>query len=133
MKPPDFHKILFPFNVAVTGLVFLLLAPTVRVYRWWFPEKKDPLWLFPLGVILLSAGAWFLASLSMPVLIRRGIVEDRRAKPRQNTVTLKGRLFRRVMPIVIFLIHFFLLLSFSVALVQFMKTNPIERLLMNLP
>ena len=133
MKPPDFHKILFPLNVAVTGLVFILLAPTVRIYRGWFPEKKDLLWLFPFSVLMLSSLVWFLASLSLPLLIRKGIFEDRRLAPRPAPDTLHRHFFRQFMPIAVFLIHALVLLLLSAALVDFMKTNPLERLLVNLP
>lgn len=133
MKPPDFHKIFFPFNVALTGIVFILLAPTVRIYSGWFPEKRNALWLLPLFVMLLSSLVWLLATLSLPALIKKGLLEDRRSKPRFIQIPFQSRFFRQVMPIAVFVIHMLVLLLFSATLIDFMKTGPLERLLVNLP
>lgn len=129
MKPFDYQKILFWVNILVTALVFVLLAPTVHIYSWWFPEKRDTLWLLPVGVMTLSLFLWIAASLSMPYLIQKGWLEDRRRLPRPGETARRVKLYKTLMPVVIFLFHSLLILGLAVSIVTFMRGDSLERLL----
>lgn len=132
MKPIDFPKILFRVNVAITGIVFILLAPTFRIYAWWFPEKESSLWLFPLAVLLVSSLLWMAASLSMPWLIRKGWFEDRRSEPRPGQTALKIRLFKSSLQLAVFLFHMLLLIGMAASLVRFMRSDLFDQMLQNM-
>jgi len=133
MKFPDFQKILFRANVAVTGVVFVLLVPTVRVYERWFPEKKDGLFLFPLAVIVSSCLLWLASRLYLPHLIRSGRLSDRRIPPRPPDQSRPVRLLKMIFPITIFAFHMLVLLACTYALVRFMQGDTFEQMLVNLP
>ncbi|MCM8775224.1 MAG: hypothetical protein NC930_02560 [Candidatus Omnitrophica bacterium] len=133
MKPFDFQPVLFRMNVFITGIIFILLAPTTRIYVWWFPDKKDTLWLLPLSVIGLSSVVWLVASFSMPLLIKLGWVEDRRKEPRTQHHATVVRLLKMIFPILVFAVHMLVLIFFSASLIAFMRSAAYDRILINLP
>ena len=133
INPPDFQKILFRINVAVTGIVFAVLTPTVRVYQRWFPDKKDSLFLFPLGVIFFSCMLWLIGRLYLPYLIRTGYMADRRREPRPEDIAPKIRFLKMILPIAIFAFHMLVLLVCAFVLVRFMQSDTLEQMMVNLP
>jgi hypothetical protein len=134
LRGPDFKKSIFKLNVLATLLVFAVLTPSVRIYARWFPEKKDSLWLLPLGVVGISSLLWFFASLSLPALIQRGIIKDLRASARrQEQISFWERIFKTAAPIALFSFNMLLLIFFSAALIHFLKSNRLRDLFINLP
>ena len=117
MKPLNFQSFLLPLNGVITGIVFFLLFPTTHIYASWFPEKKNQLWLFSLGIALGSAFLWLLGSLSTPFLIKSGIFEDRRRQPRSEETAARVRYFKMALPIASFLFHMFLLIGLCVTMI----------------
>ena len=134
MRGADFKKLIFNLNLLTTLLVFIVLTPSVRIYASWFPDKKDSLWLLPLGVVGVRSFLWFLTSLSLPVLIRWRIVKDLRKSERgQGETVYWVRVFNAALPVVLFGIIMILLIIFSAALVHFMKSGHLQDLFVNLP
>ncbi|MDP3920235.1 MAG: hypothetical protein Q8R76_05465 [Candidatus Omnitrophota bacterium] len=132
LKPWNLDRWIFRVNVAATGAVFVLLLPTTEYITENFLPRKDAVWIYPLTVLGGSALLWFLTSLCLPLLIRWGIVEDRRAGPRPG-MTLLLSLFRRVIPIVNLGVHVALLVFLSVCLIAFMRGDTMLDLFKNLP
>ncbi len=134
MRGDDFRRNIFKLNVLATLLVFALLTPSVRIYARWFPDKKDSLWLLPLGVVGISAVLWFFTSLSLPALIRWGIVKDLRKSARSaEEVSFRERILKAAAPIVLFSLNMLLLTVFSAALIYFLRSNRLQDLFVNLP
>lgn len=131
---PDFQKWIFRINLAITGFVFFLLSPTVRIYQSWFPDKKESLWFYPLAALVISGSLWFIACLSLPPLIRGGWIKDLR-KSQDFAARFEGweRYRRILMPIVITAFHLLLMLFFSVSVIRFLQTEPFKKLYTNLP
>lgn len=134
LRGPDFKKNILKLNVLATLLVFAVLTPSVRIYARWFPDKKDSLWLLPLGVVGISSLLWFFASLSLPALIRKGIIKDLRASARrQEQISFWERILKTAVPVVLFSFNMLLLILFSAALIHFLKSNRLQDLFVNLP
>lgn len=134
LRGPDFKKSIFKLNVLATLLVFAILTPSVRIYARWFPEKNDSLWLLPLGVVGISSLLWFFASISLPALIRKGLIKDLRASARQQEkIPVGERIIKTAAPIALFAFNMFLLILFSAALIHFLKSNRLRDLFVNLP
>ena len=128
----DFQKLIFRFNLVVTGAVFFLLTPAVRIYRSWFPDKKDSLWMLPVGVVLASSLMWLLTSFGMPYLIEKGWVRDRRQEIRPLEASAIQRLLRIGLPVALTTFHLLLVILFSAMLVHFLQREPFENLFTNL-
>ena len=127
-----FQKIIFRLNIVITAIVFFLLTPTVRIYRSWFPEKQDSLWILPVAVILVSSALWILARLGIPYFIRKGWMEELRQDPRPPAPWPQR--FLRIGPsVALTVFHLLVLVLFSAALVRFLQHEPFKKLLTNLP
>jgi hypothetical protein len=133
MKILDLEKIIFRLNVIVIGIIFLLLTPATQIIASWFPGKTDMLWLFPLFVLGVCTFLWFLMSLTLPSLIKRGILEDRRIKPRTEETSRAKRLWRILLPMVALACQMLLLIFMSMCLIIFMRSQTMENLFTNLP
>lgn len=131
---PDFQKWTFRFNLIITGIVFILLSPTVRIYRSWFPDKKDSLWFYPLAVIAVSGVLWFLGSLSLPALIRTGVIKDLRTRGDSGPRFAGLERYRKILgPILITAFHLILMLLFAASMIRFLQGEPFKKLYTNLP
>ena len=119
-------------NVLATAIVFLLLMPTVRIYASWFPDKKESLWLLPAGVTLISCLLWFLASLSLPLLIRWRVVADLR-KDLRPPAPLAQKMIRTLSPILVSIFHTGMVIWFCAALIRFMQSNAFDKLFTHTP
>jgi len=133
MKILDFEKIAFRINVFLTGIVFLLLAPTTHIISVYVPEKNERLWMLPLGAVFLSAAVWLVMSLCLPVLIRWGIFEDRRSGVRRETTPGMRRFFKILSPIVVLIAHMILLVGCCYCLIAVMSGGKLDFLFQNLP
>ena len=123
MKPVNFQSFLFPINGILTAVVFFLLSPAVRIYARWFPDKKDALWFFPLGVVLGSAVLWLSASMATPYLIKRGIFENRRRDSRPEDSEAAKRFWKMIFPILIFVFHMLVLIGICISVLVGMRNN----------
>jgi hypothetical protein len=132
MSRLGFEKIIFRLNILITGVVFFLLAPTVRVYRSWFPDKEASLWIIPLAVIFVSLALWTLVRLGIPYFIRQGWMEELRQESRPPEPWPQR--FMRIGPsVALTAFHLLLLVLFSAALIRFLEHEPFKKLLTNLP
>lgn len=129
----NLYQFIFRLNLAVTGIVFILLLPTVHVYQWWFPDKKDSLWFYPAAVLLGSCLLWLLASMSVPLLIRLGLLEDLRKTPRPEKYGALGKFLKTLFPVALTAVHLGIILFCAVSLINFLKSHPFEYLFTNLP
>ena len=127
MRFSNLQTIVYRLNVLLTGIVFMLLSPTVRVYAWWFPDKKNSLWLFPVLTVIFSCFLWLMTRLSIPFLIRLGILRELRKQPRAETSWVE-KMIKIVPPILICGFHLFLVIFFSASLISFMQSGAIGNL-----
>jgi len=129
MKIFNFDKIFFRINVIAVLIVFILLAPTTHIVASWYPGKRDILWLLPLAVLIGSIVLWLLTALSMPRLIKWGIFEDRRKKPRNETVHQMRRVFRITMPMIMMAVQVGVLIGMCMCLIAFMRGDTLAQYL----
>lgn len=132
MRHLDLQKIIFRFNIIITASVFFLLAPTVRIYRSWFPDKEDSLWIIPVAVVFVSSLLWLLSRLAIPYFIRRGWMKELRRESRPG-VPLIDRFLSFGPSAALTAFHLLLLILFSASLVRFLQHEPFKNLFTNLP
>jgi hypothetical protein len=126
------QQVIFRLNILITAVVFFLLTPTVRIYRSWFPDKKDSLWLLPVAVIFMSSALWILARLGIPYFIRKGWMQELRQDDRPGQPFWKRAVSFGV-PTALTAFHLLLLVFFSAVLVRFLQQEPFKNLFTNLP
>ena len=129
MKPLNFQSFFLPLNTVITGIVFFLLSPTTRIYAAWFPDKKDQLWFFPIGVVLASAILWLLGSLSTPFLVQSHFFEDRRRDSRPENTAARVRYFKVAIPVASFVFHMFLLIGICVSMIVWRRGHSASEVL----
>lgn len=120
-------------NVIATGAVFILLAPTTKIFSSKFPEQKDTLWLYPAGVVAVSSILWFLVSLSMPVLIRCGVMRDLRRRSRTHEIHWLEQIINKIFPVAVLVFHSAVLIFVCISLIALMRSDALENIFKNLP
>ncbi len=129
----DIQKFIFRLNLILTGIIFFLMSPTLRVYRSWFPEKKNSLWLYPIICCVISAFLWFGTSLLLPRLIKKGLVKDLRGSPREQKLQGGEYYWKIARPIVMTLFHALLVIFIAVSMTEFLRKEPFMNLFKNIP
>lgn len=133
MTVSGFQKFLFRLNVAATGIIFFLLAPTIHIYVWWFPSKDQALWEIPVIILVISCGIWFVTSWKGDSLVRRGWFEDQRGKHLREKKAPERRIIKILLPLLFFLGQILLLINLAKIFVNFMNSGAVERMLKNIP
>jgi|GEM_PF-2606077 len=133
MKIWDLEKWVFRLSIFATIAVFILLAPSTYVVSRWVPERRETLWLLPLGVTAVSSFFWFLVRLAIPFLIRIGFFEERRTLARPGVKIFPDRAVRIGVPIANLCLHFIILISFCFCLVRFLRSDRLGSIFSNIP
>ena len=129
MKIFNFQKIMFRINVVVITIVFVLLLPTTRIIAAWYPGQTDLLWFFPVAVLVITTLLWFMTSLSIPFLIKKGIFEERRKTPRPELRWTFRRFWRITLPVITLVIQMLLLIFLCMSLIAFMRSETLPSFL----
>ncbi|MCB9799224.1 MAG: hypothetical protein H6757_00515 [Candidatus Omnitrophica bacterium] len=132
MKMIDFEKIVFRISVLTVGAIFILLAPTTHIFASWYPGKKDILWIVPACVIGVLSILWLMVRLCLPLLIQKGVFEDRRKTTRSANERTPVNISRVVLSTLQLTMQLLLLLGMCVAIVAFMRGDTMDQLLTRL-
>jgi len=125
--------VVFRINVICVGFVLVLLAPTTSMIASWYPGKKDILWLCPVGVLGICSFLWFLMRLSIPALIRWGIFEDRRERPRDQDLSGFVRVWRISFPMLVLIIQISILIFMCMCVLGFLRSDTLVGIIQNIP
>ena len=79
----DFEKPIFRLTLIAIAVVFLLNNPSVSIIASWYPGKTDTYWFLPGFLFANGVLAWVVYRISLPALIQKGILADRRMGRRE--------------------------------------------------
>lgn len=132
MGRPDFSEIVYRLNLLVIALIFVILVPTVHVYRAWFPDKSDKLWMIPAALLLISAIFWVVFSMKLPEMIRKGQVKDLRKAPREGDPDGLRRFLKILLPVLAIVFQVILVLMLAILAIYYLRRGPSEDIWNNL-
>ena len=129
MKIFDPEKGIFYLTAFAMATVFVFLTPTTQIIALWFPGKTDRLWFYPAFFFTAAFCLWTAYRLSLPYLVRRGILEDRRRPSGRMPLRGPGRLLRWMQPALRLLFQVLLLAGVCSWTVAFMRSGWFQKLL----
>lgn len=129
MKIIDPEHWIFTLTSLAIAVVFVLLTPSAQIIADWFPGKTDWLWLYPGGLFALSLLLWFVYRLSLPRLIEKGIMDDRRKNREPLQMSISEQVWHWFRPMLRLMAQVFLIAALCSSALTLMRSGQYRALL----